>query len=185
MNLYGRREEVFSRSARQRHVHYQQAKAQIRQAPAVKIEEAPAGRAQVVPGTRATGAVSRSSPRAAASQYFFDRKNPPRGCRIKLSKWRALRKVALGLLLAASGAVLLLAALELWNFRQWAYLAAREPVFSEDSHARILQDRVDLLSKRVGDMELLVLILLGTSGLYAIVFVASSYVSATQLFAAG
>jgi hypothetical protein len=39
---------------------------------------------------------------------------------------------------------------------------------------------MDLLSKRVSDMELLVLILLGTSGLYAIVFVASSYFSATS-----
>ena len=39
---------------------------------------------------------------------------------------------------------------------------------------------MDLLTKRVGDMELLVLILLGTSGLYAIVFVASSYFSATS-----
>lgn len=91
-----------------------------------------------------------------------------------------LRKVALGLLLAASAAVLLLAALELWNYRQWAYLPAHEPQFSQDDRAHMLQDRMDLLSKRVGDMELLVLILLGTSGLYAIVFVASSYVSATS-----
>jgi hypothetical protein len=90
-----------------------------------------------------------------------------------------LRKVALGLLLAASAAVLLLAALELWNYRQWAYLPVHEPEFSQDDRAHMLQDRMDLLSKRVGDMELLVLILLGTSGLYAIVFVASSYVSAT------
>jgi len=91
----------------------------------------------------------------------------------------ALRKIALGLLLAASAAVLLLAALELWNYRQWASLPTHEPAFNQDDRARLLQDRVDLLTKRVGDMELLVLILLGTSGLYAIVFVASSYVSAT------
>lgn len=90
-----------------------------------------------------------------------------------------LRKIALGLLLAASAAVLLLAALELWNYRQWAYLPVHEPEFSQDDRAHMLQDRMDLLSKRVGDMELLVLILLGTSGLYAIVFVASSYLSAT------
>jgi hypothetical protein len=90
-----------------------------------------------------------------------------------------LRRVALGLLLAASAAVLLLAALELWNYRQWAYLPNREPAFNEDDRARVLQDRMDFLTKRVGDMELLVLILLGTSGLYAIVFVASSYVSAS------
>src|SRR5271154_7131805 len=96
---------------------------------------------------------------------------------------RGVRRIALGLLLAASAAVLLLAALELWNYRQWAYLPTNDPrfspKFSDDARARLLQDRMDFLSKRVGDMELLVLILLGTSGLYAIVFVASSYLSAT------
>jgi hypothetical protein len=91
-----------------------------------------------------------------------------------------LRKVALGLLLAASAAVLLMAALELWNYRQWAYLPIHEPASNQDGRARILQDRMDFLTKRVGDMELLVLILLGTSGLYAIVFVASSYFSAAS-----
>lgn len=91
-----------------------------------------------------------------------------------------LRKIALGLLLAASAGVLLMAALELWNYRQWAYLPLNEPGFSTDDRAHVLQDRMDLLTKRVGDMELLVLILLGTSGLYAIVFVASSYFSATS-----
>jgi hypothetical protein len=88
-----------------------------------------------------------------------------------------LRKVALGLLLATSAAALLLAALELWNYRQWANLPMREPVFRQDDRARILQERVDLLTKRVGDMELLVLILLGTSGLYAIVFITTAYFS--------
>jgi hypothetical protein len=91
-----------------------------------------------------------------------------------------LRRIALGLLLATSAAALLLAALELWNYRQWAYLPLHEPAFKQDDRARILQDRIDFLTKRVGDMELLVLILLGTSGLYAIVFVASSYFSATS-----
>ena len=91
-----------------------------------------------------------------------------------------LRKIALGLLLAAAAGVLLMAAWELWNYRQWAYLALSDRVPSTYDRARILQDRVELLTKRVGDMELLVLILLGTSGLYAIVFVASSYFSATS-----
>ena len=91
-----------------------------------------------------------------------------------------LRKIALGLLLTASAAVLLVAAVELWNYRQWAYLPTHEPGLNEDNRALILQDRMDLLSTRVKDMELLVLILLGTSGLYAIVFVASSYLSATS-----
>jgi hypothetical protein len=84
-----------------------------------------------------------------------------------------LRKIALGLLLAASLAVLALAGLALWNYRQWAYLPLHDPGFTLNDRARILQDRMDLLTKRVGDMGLLVLVLLGTPGLYAIVFVAS------------
>jgi hypothetical protein len=91
-----------------------------------------------------------------------------------------LRRVALGLLLAASAAVLLMVALELWNYREWAYLPLHERGLNADDRAHLLQDRVDLLTTRVGDMEKLVLILLGTSGLYAIVFVMSSYLSATS-----
>src|ERR1700722_211507 len=91
-----------------------------------------------------------------------------------------LRKIALGFLLAASAGVLLVAAWELWSYRQAANLPLSAPTVSPDDRARILQDRTDLLTRRVGDMELLVLILLGTSGLYAIVFVASSYFSATS-----
>ena len=90
-----------------------------------------------------------------------------------------LRKVALGLVLAALAAILVFAALELWNYRQWASLPLREGL-NEDNRALILQDRMDLLTKRVGDMELLVLILLGTSSVYAIVIVMSSYLSATS-----
>ena len=92
-----------------------------------------------------------------------------------------LRRIALGLFLTASAAVLLVAALELWNYRQWARLPNAEPASTQDDRARVLQDHIDLLAARVGDMEKLVLILLGTSGLYAIVFVLSSYVSATNL----
>ncbi len=91
-----------------------------------------------------------------------------------------LRKIVLGLLLAASAGVLLMAAWELWNYRQWVYLVPNESGISADARARLLEDRMDVLTKRVGDMELLILILLGTSGLYAIVFVASSYFSATS-----
>lgn len=91
-----------------------------------------------------------------------------------------LRKIALGLLLAAAAGVLGMASWELWNYRQWADSPLNEPGFNADDRARILEDRMELLSKRVGDMQLLVLILLGTSGLYAIVFVASSYFSASS-----
>src|SRR5277367_4109196 len=89
-----------------------------------------------------------------------------------------LRKLALGFLLAAAAGVLLMAAWELWNYRQWAYLPLNDARLTTSDRALILQDRTELLTKRVGDMELLVLILLGTSGLYAVVFVASSYFSA-------
>ena len=88
-----------------------------------------------------------------------------------------LRRVALGLLVMASAAVLVLAALELWNYGQASVPASRPPLNPSDQ-ARALQDRVDLLSKRVGDMEVLAIVLLATSGLYAIVFVSSSYLSA-------
>lgn len=91
-----------------------------------------------------------------------------------------LRKIALGLLLAAAAGVLAMASWELWNYRQASSLQLDEPGFNAGDRARILDDRVDLLTHRVGDMQLLVLILLGTSGLYAIVFVASSYFSATS-----
>ena len=84
-----------------------------------------------------------------------------------------LRKIALGLLLAASAAGLVMAGWELWINQQWAYLPLSAP-------SAVLQNRMDLLTKRVGDMELLVLILLGTSSLYAIVLVLSSYFSATS-----
>jgi hypothetical protein len=77
-----------------------------------------------------------------------------------------LRKIALGLLLAAAAGVLVMATWELWNYQQRANFP--------------LPNRVDLLAKRVGDMELLVLLLLGTSGLYAIVFAISSHFSATS-----
>src|ERR1700733_5089076 len=89
-----------------------------------------------------------------------------------------LRKITLSLLLVAAAGALGMAGWELWNYRQSAYLPTR--VFSTGGSARVLQDRMDLLTRHVGAMELLVLILLATSGLYAIVLVVSSYFSATS-----
>jgi hypothetical protein len=71
------------------------------------------------------------------------------------------------------------AVVELWNYRQWDYLPARAAHSSElDQRARALEDRVEILTRRVGDMELLVFVLLGTSGLYAILFVVTSHLTA-------
>lgn len=89
-----------------------------------------------------------------------------------------IRRVALGLLLAAILAVLAMAVTELLDYRQWVPLPQHGlPASDLDAQSRILEDRVEVLAGRVANMELLVLVLLGTCGLYAIVFVASSYLS--------
>jgi hypothetical protein len=88
-----------------------------------------------------------------------------------------IRKIALGLLLGAAAIAVVVAVTQFSRYSPYDY----PPVHASsdlDERARILQDRVEALSRRVGDMELLVLVLLVTSGLYAIVFVASSYFSA-------
>src|SRR4051812_27080347 len=87
-----------------------------------------------------------------------------------------LRKIALGLLLAAVVMTLALAATQFWQYGRAAY-----PVHSPsdpEEQSRILQTRVDLLAQRLGQVEFLVLVLLASSGLYSIVFVASSFFSA-------
>jgi hypothetical protein len=84
-------------------------------------------------------------------------------------------------LLTVSLAVLLIAIMLAWNYRQWDYLPMHGPYASDlDERSRILQDRVEILTKRVGDMELLVLLLLGASGLYSLVFAVSSYFAAAS-----
>lgn len=89
-----------------------------------------------------------------------------------------IRKIALALLLTAAVAVLVVSITELWNYRQWDYLPLHAPHATDvDQRARALEDRVEILTRRVGDMELLAMVLLGTCGLYAIVFVATSYLS--------
>ena len=91
------------------------------------------------------------------------------------------RKLTLGIVLAAGLLVLVMAVYQLWDFGQQddpprpQLSAAAKP---NDSTAQLLQDRLELLTKRLGDMEVLVLILLGVSGLYTIVFVVSTNSSA-------
>jgi hypothetical protein len=88
-----------------------------------------------------------------------------------------LRKLVVCLLLAAAAAGLVLATFELITHGQWASVPSHADGFSTDARARLVEARVDSLNSRVGDVELLVMILLGSSGLYAIVFVLSSYLS--------
>src|SRR5713226_289620 len=93
-----------------------------------------------------------------------------------------IRRVTVAFLLAVSLAVLTIAVLLSWNYRQWDYLPMHGPYTSDlDQRSHILQDRVEILTKRVVDMELLVLLLLGASGLYSLVFAAASYFSAASL----
>jgi len=92
-----------------------------------------------------------------------------------------IRRVTLAFLLTTSLAVLLIAVMLAWNYRQCEYLASHGPYASDvDERSRVLQDRVEILTKRVADMELLVLLLLGASGLYSIVFAVSSYLGAVS-----
>ena len=69
------------------------------------------------------------------------------------------------------------AAVQFWQSTPASYAAAHS-LLDVNQQARSLQERMEILAQRVGDMQLLVLVLLATSGLYAIVFVASSYISA-------
>jgi hypothetical protein len=114
---------------------------------------------------------------------LFGLDKPHPRLKIKLAEMGLVRKVVLGVLLTGAAAVLVVSGWELWNYRQWTSLPLplNESGFSPDDRARMLQDRMELLTKRLGDMELLVVLLLGASGLYAVVFVASSYFSATSL----
>jgi tetratricopeptide (TPR) repeat protein len=85
-----------------------------------------------------------------------------------------IRKVTIGLLLAPAVSALLLAGFLLWNYVQAQELPSPSAI---EERTKQVQDRVEALSKRSSDMELLVVILLGASGLYSIIFVASSYFS--------
>jgi hypothetical protein len=95
----------------------------------------------------------------------------------------ALRKVTLAVVLGASLAVLVLAVYLFLDYRQSSRIPMPTSNLSDAySEIRILQDHVDVLTRRVGNMELLVMVLLAASGLYALVFALSS-LSTTMSFA--
>lgn len=89
-----------------------------------------------------------------------------------------IRTIALGLMLGAAAAAVAAAVMQLWSYTSSSPTLVNAQGPDLDERSQLLRDRVETLARRVRDMELLVLVLLGTSGLYAIVFVASSYLSA-------
>jgi hypothetical protein len=83
-----------------------------------------------------------------------------------------LRRIATGIVIAAATAVLLLSVYLLWNAPPWDYLPLQRSYTSDlDARAQVLEDKLEIYSRRVNDMETLVIILLGITGLYAIVFI--------------
>jgi len=91
------------------------------------------------------------------------------------------RRLTLGIVLTAGLAVLILAVYLLWDTRQWDLSPVPQQTASADTTDRrtqSIQDRMELLTKRLGDVEILVLILLGVTGLYTIVFLVSTNSSA-------
>ena len=82
------------------------------------------------------------------------------------------RRFTITVTLTAALAVLFLAVTMLWNARQWDYL----PVPASSS-ADALQQRVEIYDRRVNDLQLLVILLLGVCGLYTIVFVLAAHFS--------
>jgi hypothetical protein len=87
-----------------------------------------------------------------------------------MGKMPALRKVILVSVFVIALAALFLAVDMLARARQWNV-----------AQASGIDARLDLYSRRVDDMQMLVLILLGLSGLYSIVFIASTSASAQAL----
>ena len=83
-----------------------------------------------------------------------------------------VRRIATGIVVAAALALLILSVYLLWNARQWDYLPLHTSYTSDlDARAQLFQDKLEIYSRRVNDMESLVIILLGITGLYTIVFI--------------
>ncbi len=83
-----------------------------------------------------------------------------------------VRRIATGIVVAAALSLLILSVYLLWNARQWDYLPLHTSYTSDlDARAQLFQDKLEIYSRRVNDMESLVIILLGITGLYTIVFI--------------
>lgn len=93
-----------------------------------------------------------------------------------------LRRIATGVVAAAALAVLVLSVYLLWNARQWDYLPLNSSYTSDlDARAQLFQDKLDIYSHRVNDMENLVIILLGITGLYTIIFIVTADLNARSM----
>ena len=84
------------------------------------------------------------------------------------------RRFTITVTLTAALAVFFLAVTMLWNARQWDYLPLPA---SKSLDAGALQQRVEIYDRRVNDLQLLVILLLGVCGLYTIVFVLAAHFS--------
>ncbi|HLJ45038.1 MAG TPA: hypothetical protein VKU01_03475 [Bryobacteraceae bacterium] len=82
-----------------------------------------------------------------------------------------LRRIATAVVLLAATAVLILSVYLLWNARQWDYLPLHPTYSSElDARAQAFEQKLEIYTRRVNDMQLLVVLLLGTSGVFMILF---------------
>src|SRR5260370_23923046 len=88
-----------------------------------------------------------------------------------------LRRVATVIVIAASLAVVLLSVYLLWNARQNDYFPLH-PSYTPDLRVQQLEEKLEIYSRRVNDMENMIIILLGISGLYIIVFILTTDINA-------
>src|SRR5258708_13225717 len=91
-----------------------------------------------------------------------------------------LRRVATVIVIAASLAVVLLSVYLLWNARQNDYLPLH-PSYTPDLRVQQLEEKLEIYSRRENDMENVIVILLGISGLYIIVFILTADVNARTM----
>ena len=92
-----------------------------------------------------------------------------------------LRRITLGLLIAASVAVLVLSVHLLWNARSWDYLPfANRPANDLDARSQLLSDKIDIYSHQADDLSRMVAVLLALSAAYVIAFAIASHFAAER-----
>jgi len=92
-----------------------------------------------------------------------------------------LRRITLGLLLAASIAVLFLSVYLLWNARSWDYLPfVNRPANNLDARSQLLNDKIEIYNHQADDLSRMVAVLLVLSAAYVIAFAVSSHLAAER-----